>query len=901
MQQRMPNHEPCSRRLPKGVAAWIAAAVAVIPLAPVASGQGTGGNFPEPRSGSEVSDWLAAISVDPSSAARVWPLHERYLEEVARVRDGEIEDWLEATGAVEMPFAGGEDRVKRARDRAAVQRRLYERLGTLESNFWNEAAATLVLGAEQASVLQARGARERALDLRMRRAMFGAADPVDVLEILNRLEATPEEAVAIRAALADHDQRLAEELRRAVDRELDRSVRMAENLAAREAEMKAFSEAAAEEARRAGEEGREVGGIAAPMAIELGPDFAEIMGDHSGGPLLQQQVDSLARLQGVIDEERLCVLLVRLRLASGDGMVTFFRNRVEPKIASGEVSAEVAAELAEIRASHFRERLPIALEAARLRGRGVGGAWNGPGDAGGPQDPVAQRLEMLEKTLSADLPSRTKARVAALVDLGEEAPAGAVRSFRLGGGGPGAAIEVEGLPEGAVTFTAVAVTSSLDLGEGGFSFSGPISISFSTDDGGMVFLGGAVSAPPFAAISGDEFTALREDAGLVGPFAEIAEQIRIDAAERYSAINAELEAALAAKAEAAKGGDDAGGIPFFNRPQADLGEIDAALRRCLEADRVMFESFEALLDEAGAERLAKWQDVRTIQLCSIAAGLLGGGQWLGIDAFPRPWDGAFPEINAWMLARESVPAALESDAVRAVLADHLRRQRQVVEWYWAEVRGLAPAIREARRTAFVPVEVGAGDGLAGGMVMERHRELAKLEARQREARDRVVSGMRGDLVRIERSMPPDQGRTFHAAVRKAAWPDAVPSMPALEGVSMAERLLAEDSAGLARLASMEESYLVESDALFEALDQLAREPAPRRRPDGSAPIGGDFSPDDMRRWESVSGRLRFRHGELDYDTVRKIRELVGPEQADRIAWPARRGGQQGMSFNFIGG
>ena len=146
-------------------------------------------------------------------------------------------------------------------------------------------------------------------------------------------------------------------------------------------------------------------------------------------------------------------------------------------------------------------------------------------------------------------------------------------------------------------------------------------------------------------------------------------------------------------------------------------------------------------------------------------------------------------------------------------------------------------------------------------------------------------------------MPPEAGRSFHAAVRRAAWPDVVPSMPALDGMNAAMRIVAADEQAMARLAEIEEAYLAESEALFESLDGLA--PAQPRRGEGGDGPGG-FSPEEMKRWESISGRLRFRHRELDYGAVRSLRELVGPEQASRIEWSEGRS-RPSATFSFIGG
>ena len=486
-------------------------------LAGHAFAQGTGGNFPVPRSGPTVATWLEVVSADASPTSVVWPLHEKYLEQAAALRDGEIEAWLADGQGLAMPFADDdpEAAVRRAKARASAQRRLVERLGQMEANFWNEVASELGLDAERLAVLQARGARDRALDLRMRANFMGDSEPVDMLEILAKLDATPEEAAAIRAALADHDQRLNDALRKAVDEELDRSVKIAESIAARQAASDELQAALAAELEAAAEEGREPVAIAPDLDPRLDPMMSAMLVGSSSQAIREQQLDSFARLAGLVSDERLNGLLVTLRLVPGDGMSTFFRTSIEPRIASGTISAEQVAQVDSIRAEHFRERVRLGLEYAReeIRSEEVFAMAFAPGEA--PPAVTERRVDALRRELTSTLPERTRERLAGVVDMESIAKSGALVG-RTGRGrmaaDGGVSIQIgEAIPAQGIAFTAVSVVSSLEVGDGApieMSFSGPIAISF-TNEGGMTFVsGGGAAARPFR----DGRASLRHDA-----------------------------------------------------------------------------------------------------------------------------------------------------------------------------------------------------------------------------------------------------------------------------------------------------------------------------------------------------------------------------------------------------
>lgn len=872
---------------------YLLAILLAVAAAASAMAQGSGGSFPDPRGGETVAAWLAAIGADASPNSAAWPLHHRYLEQAAALRDGEIEAWLaESREGGTLAVAGDpETTSRRSRERAASQRRLVDRLGQLESAFWNEVAAALAIDAAPLAVLQARGIRERALDLRIRQRLFAAASapPADLLELLARLDASPEESRSIREVLADHDQRLTDALRAAMDEELERPARLAAAIAA-------SREAAIAEAEAAALEGR------APRAIEADEAFGEadpvmrsLMDGRGARRILEQQLDSLARLQEVVGAPRLDALLLSLRLVPGDGIANLRRREIEPRLRAGEISSAQAAEVESILADHHRERVRLGLELAREQAKlEESMAWGGGADALDRRREET-RADRLRDELLGTLPGRTRERLAAVVDLGEENRDRGGRAADLARGDLPVSIE---FGEQAITFTAVAVVATTAAIEGGEidgeiagefagEFAGPIAISF-TSEGGPVMLGNAVSSPRLRAMDAARFAAMLADAApgdAAAATGEIAEQLRRDTAEAFDAILRELEATLAASRPRGDGGPMIA-FSLGGGSAAAIEPVDSALRQCLAADATMFDSLEALLGPAAAERLALWREARVVELLSVAAGLREPS---GGHSF-TPWEGRHPSIDLLELAFTTVPDAMREPAARASAARQLEAIRRGIEGHWVEQRTLRPALEAARDAVFRTPADGAAAIALGA---EQMQALSRAEARRADSDRRVRDCVRAAFEQFERSLPPEAARTFHATMRREAWPDAVPSMPALAGMNAAMRVLAADEAAMASLAEIERRYLAESDRLFARLDALSKPSAAER----NGPAG--FSPRQMQRWESVAGRLRFLHRELDHATVRQLRGLVGPEHASRIEWPDRTA-PQGPTISFFG-
>jgi len=918
----------------------LAAAIAAGTLSTSGFAQGTGGRLPDPRRGVEVATWLetwleesgqagsgaevgAEVGAKIDRLDAVWTAHESYLDAVERLRDGEIESWLERFKEESFGPAtpDADDALDRAARQAAEHRRLFDRLAALEEAFWAETATAANLDEAALELLRARAVRERALDLQARRRFFGGVDPIDLAGLIERLDATPAEETSIRARLADHDRRLAEALAVAVESEFESSIRRAEQRIAferadadRQAAIEAEIAAAAEEGRRP-----DLDSIVAEMVVD-GLDV-ERPNARGADALLAQQLASLERLRGAISDERLSMLLAKLRHGGGDPLGGLFRTTIDPKIEAGEIDAETAAAIDAIREAYYRERAMLALELARLEGASRGGSMIVVGRAGIESRPEsdALRLEELRRRLGHELPQQVRDRLSGVLQLEEleaqrRAAAARARPGRGGemivegpGGGVGT-LTLESVPAEGVEF-GVAVVATLEdavTGEvGAVEFAEPVVMSITVDgDGTLVFGGSAPNAPPLRPISRERFELVLADVALADELRVVADQLRLDASDRFEAILAELKRALEADAAAERPGHDGpAAVPVGGGRGADLERIDAALRECLEADRAMFESLEALLEAEAVERLAIWRDAREAELLAVVSGLREGRFDPDLAGTGPPWEPAHARLDAISLLLEAVPDAMGRPELREAIANHVRLHRDDLDRHWNTLRSLVPEIREARAELFstMPFVAEGGDPetLMASM-QDRQRRMFDADRQVRDARAAAARFMREELDRLGGFVPEDRRAAYLAAVRRAAWPDAVSSMPAVSALETARDLVGEDEPRRLELAAIERRYLAESDRLFTMLDALE---TPRRRRAEAADLGG-FSPEPMGRWRSLSGRLRFRHGELDFETIRRLRNLVGPKAAAQIPWPAagrRAAAPGGATLQFSGG
>jgi len=891
------------RRPASGV---LAAAIAAGTLSTSGFAQGTGGRLPDPRRGAEVAAWLEESGLDGSKPGAdrldaVWTAHETYLAAVERLRDGQIETWLERYPEEQFgPPEIAADALDRAARQAAEHRRLFDRLAALEEAFWAEAAAAANLDETALELLRTRAVRKRALDLQARRRFFGGVDPIDLAGLIERLDATPEEEASIRERLADHDRRLAEALAVAVESEFESSIRRAEQRIAFERADADRRAAIETEVAAATEEGRrpDLDAIVAEMVVD-GLDV-ERPNARGADALLAQQLASLERLRGAIADERLAILLAKLNHGGGDPLGRLFRGPIDDKIASGDIDPETAEAIAAIREAYYRERTMLAFELARLEGTSRRVRLTIVGGDGTDQslEPDADRLEELRSRLGNELPQQVRDRLSGLLQL-EELETNRRAANLPGRGGRGAVfiggaaeaagtIDIEVIQGAPIEFATTTVVASVDdtFEEGRtFQISGPIVMSLAVGEGGeLVFGTPEPTVPPFRPISVELFERVLADVALGEDLLIVAEQLRLDASDRFETTLAELRDVLKSESDVAKARGPGAPIPFASGRGANLERIDAALRECLDADRVMFESLESLLDAEAVERLAMWRNARAAELLAVASGLRDGRFDPDLGGATPPWEPAYLRLEALGLLFDAVPDATARPELRPLLEEHVRRHRDELDRHWNSLRSLVPELREARSELFsgpsLVAEGGDPEALMATM-QARQRRLHEAERRMRENRSSSSRFMRDELDRLAGAVPADRRATYLATVRRAAWPDVVPSMPAVSAIETARELVGDDEPRRLELAAIEGRYLAESDLLFTMLEDLEALP---RRPLETHDLGG-FSPELMGRWQSLSGRLRFRHGELDFETVRTLRDLVGPDGAGRIPLP----------------
>ena len=122
-----------------GRSAAIAVAMsAFLQLVPAAA-QGTEGSFPSPRGGAEIDAWLDDAGVPEAGRDAIFEIHARYLAEVERLRDGEVEAWMLAKPNAWMnslDVAQMQAKVEQSLARIEQQRRLAARFDAMEERLW---------------------------------------------------------------------------------------------------------------------------------------------------------------------------------------------------------------------------------------------------------------------------------------------------------------------------------------------------------------------------------------------------------------------------------------------------------------------------------------------------------------------------------------------------------------------------------------------------------------------------------------------------------------------------------------------------------------------------------------------------------------------------------------------
>ncbi|HMN96224.1 MAG TPA: hypothetical protein PKC43_07915 [Phycisphaerales bacterium] len=198
-----------SRPFPLLRVAIFAATLALAAIARPAAAQGTSGQLPDPVSLQELTALLDRyVGASPAQWEQIDAIHDRYKTEFARLRDGEIQKFLD--DARKLQGGGIPDR-KLVEDYFRDQTRIESRIRALDSGLFDQIQG--VLDETQAVAMpRVRLARERATYRSpMTMGMFGSA-PVDLTELLGRMELPRAQMAGLDPELVPYEAQLTREL-----------------------------------------------------------------------------------------------------------------------------------------------------------------------------------------------------------------------------------------------------------------------------------------------------------------------------------------------------------------------------------------------------------------------------------------------------------------------------------------------------------------------------------------------------------------------------------------------------------------------------------------------------------------------------------------------------------------
>lgn len=173
-----------------------------------ASGQGTEGTLPDPISSRELDRYAQRLSLSDQQRQALQSIHNTYRAEFARLRDGEIEQYLKAHGGF------GDFRI--TFDRAAVKdetdqlKKLLAKIRAVDRRFFE--GMQPLLTEEQLMMLprirQTREVQRYRMGLPFLGGVTNPAARVDLSPIVEDLELAPEKREAVDAVLATYERQL---------------------------------------------------------------------------------------------------------------------------------------------------------------------------------------------------------------------------------------------------------------------------------------------------------------------------------------------------------------------------------------------------------------------------------------------------------------------------------------------------------------------------------------------------------------------------------------------------------------------------------------------------------------------------------------------------------------------
>ena len=174
-----------------------------------AAGQGTEGTLPDPISSREMDQYARRLSLSDQQREALQSIHNTYRAEFARLRDGEIEQYLKEHGG----FGGG---FQITFDRAAVKdetdelEKLLDKIRAVDRRFFE--GMQPLLTEEQLMMLprirQTREVQRYRMGLPFLGGVTNPGARVDLSPIVEDLELAPEKREAIDAVLATYERQL---------------------------------------------------------------------------------------------------------------------------------------------------------------------------------------------------------------------------------------------------------------------------------------------------------------------------------------------------------------------------------------------------------------------------------------------------------------------------------------------------------------------------------------------------------------------------------------------------------------------------------------------------------------------------------------------------------------------
>ncbi|MFM1889693.1 MAG: hypothetical protein RLZZ565_450 [Planctomycetota bacterium] len=845
--------------------AGLAAALTVAASMP-AVGQGAEGRFPDPRGGKELDRWLDDADVPESDRDAIFEIHARYLAEVERLRDREIEAWLReapvwwGSGDVEQTRR----KLEAARTRIAEQRRLLARLEALEERLWSEIGSTTAVPSSTVESLRQRARLERLSDLGRHYAWRGNG-ATDLATLIAAAKATPAEAARIREALAGHDAAVVKVLEEQRDVALEADVRRL-NLqleqAERWAEMRRLAD---EEMQAAAQEGREA------QVQEIYESFREdtTMQDESESEknrllarLARQQLAAIRAIEPILgDTDRLAGVMVATGVVPG-GMDDFY-EMFEEMGREGAVTPSQLAAIGEIRRRSIANEVPKRLEIAELEIRRLelpGNGWTLLEDGSYGESPESAEINARLMELQGGESMQEQMQV--VVSIGQIVGAKTFGDIMRQWG------RKQGIPEQFLEPMIAQLVAGIEAG------------AIDGERMQQEMMARMWSPPPsWKVIDEATLAAILDDLGVEGEMRLVASQLIEDGSPRFE----EALAAATSEIETPDPEDPEAMQQFLmrrmgGREATELAAIDAGLDRVLAADRAFFDDLVGVLGAEVEEPLRPWRAVRQAEL--IAGSEMAQGPAMVVSNWMDPSAGNFERVAYFTIALEGIPEALRDPAVRAAFATQaeeiatLRRERRDA------MRSLGPRRAEAMATAMALQEElsaeWAPDEAMSQADMERQQrnqqELAAIEQETERWSGAIGNRLRQDLAGLQAVLDPESARAFRREVLREAWRQELGSPSGREDLdeARASAIAAGDAARVAEIDAMIEVYDAASDRLLELLWKTSEEvrangsPMSPRFEEGVVPV------DTSRWWPSAAGRAKFRQAELDFAVVRAV-------------------------------